>query len=55
MIECLLMVCSIDPSVQPVLHDLYNKGHAMCYPDCAIVPIKEPLLPVGKSSPLPYV
>ena len=35
---------------QPVLHDWYNKGHGMCYPVCGMLHIKEPLLPIGKSS-----
>ena len=46
----------------PVLHDWCNKGRGMCYPVCAMVHIKEPLLLIGKSRlcggsgfPLPYV
>ena len=31
-------------SFQPVVHDWYNKDHAMCYPVCGMVHIKEPLL-----------
>ena len=38
----------VDPlsyfSLQPVLHDWYNKGRGMCYPVCGMVHIKEPLL-----------
>ena len=45
----------IDPlsyfSIQPVLHDWYNKGRGMCYPVCGMVHIKAPLLLIGKSSP----
>ena len=50
----------IDPSwggpielflVQPVHHDLCNKGRGICYPVCGMVHIKEPLLLIGKSSP----
>ena len=37
---------------QPVLHDWCNKGCGMCYPVCGMVHIKEPLLLIGKSSPL---
>ena len=37
-------------SFQPVLHDWCNKGHCMCYPVCAMVHIKEPLLLIDKSS-----
>ena len=54
------MVCdgssdrSFDPlsyfSFQPVLHDLCNKGHGMCYPVCGMLHIKEHLLLIGKSS-----
>ena len=49
---------------QPVLHHWCNKGHGMCYNNCGIVYIKEPLLLIKKnspcsplylSSPLPYV
>ena len=36
---------------QPVLRDLCNKGHGMCYPVCGMVHIKEPLLLIRKSSP----
>ena len=39
-------------SFQPVLHDWYNKGRGMCYPVCEMMHIKEPLLLIGKSSPL---
>ena len=38
-------------SFQLVLHNWYNKGCGMCCPVCGIVHIKEPLLPIGKSSP----
>ena len=38
-------------SFQPVLHDWCNKGHGMCYPVCGMMPITEPLLLIGKSSP----
>ena len=45
----------VDPlsyfSLQPVLHDLCNKGRGMCYPVCGMMHIKEPLLLIGKSSP----
>ena len=37
-------------SFQPVLHDWYNKDRGMCYPVCAMVHIKEPLLLVAKRS-----
>ena len=37
--------------LQPVPHNLCNKGCGMCYPVCGMIPIKEPLLPFGKSSP----
>ena len=44
----------VDPlsyfSFQPVLHDWCNKSHGMCYPVCAMVHIKEPLLLIDKSS-----
>ena len=46
----------VDPlsyfSFQPVLHDWCNKGCGMCYPVCGMVHIKEPLLLIGKNSPL---
>ena len=38
-------------SFQPVLHHWCNKGCGICYPICGIMPIKEPLLLIGKSSP----
>ena len=45
----------VDPlsyfSFQPVLHDWCNKGRGMCYPVCGMMYIKEPLSPIGKSSP----
>ena len=45
----------VDPlsyfSFQPVLHDLCNKGHGMCYPVCGMVHIKDLLLLIEKSSP----
>ena len=63
----------VDPlsyfSFQPLLHDLCNKGHGMCYP-VWMVHVKQPLLLIRKSShvmaavgflshylsgPLPYV
>ena len=37
-------------SFQPVLHDWCNKGCGVCYPVCGMVPIKDPLLLIGKSS-----
>ena len=37
---------------QPVLHDRSNKGHGMCYPVSGMVHIKDPLLLIGKKSPL---
>ena len=44
----------VDPlsyfSFQAVLHDWCNKGIGMCYPVCGMVPIKEPLLLIDKSS-----
>ena len=44
----------VDPlgyfSIQPVLHDWYNKSHGMYYPVCGMMHIKEPLL-IEKSSP----
>ena len=39
-------------SFQPVLHYWCNKGHGMCYPVCGMMHIKEPLLLIGKSSPM---
>ena len=45
----------VDPlsyfSFQPVLHDLCNKSHGMCYPVSGMMHIKEPLLLIGKNSP----
>ena len=45
----------VDPlsyfSVQQVLHDWRNKGCGMCFPDCGVVHIKEPLFLIGKTSP----
>ena len=45
----------VDPlnyfSFQPVLHDWCKKGRGMCYPVYGMMHIKEPLLPIGKSSP----
>ena len=38
-------------SFQPVLHHWSNKGRGMCYPVCAMMHIKEPLLLIGKCSP----
>ena len=38
-------------SIQPVLHDWYNKGRGMCYPAYGMVHKKEPLLLIEKSSP----
>ena len=38
-------------SFHPVLQDWINKGRRVCYPVCRMVHIKEPLLPIGKSSP----
>ena len=35
---------------QQVLHNWCNKGCGMCYPVCAMVHIKEPLLLIGKNS-----
>ena len=51
MLECQLMVCQIDPSFQPVLHDWCNKGCGMCYPACGMVHIKELLLLIIEDSP----
>ena len=49
------IVHGVDPlsyfSLQPVLHDWYNKGCGMCYPVCVMVHIKKTLLLIGKSSP----
>ena len=45
-----LLVLSYFP-FQPALHYWCNKGRGMCYPVCGMVHIKEPLLPIGKSSP----
>ena len=46
----------IDPlsyfSFQPVLHDWCKKGRGMCHHVCVMMHIKEPLLLIGKSSPL---
>ena len=36
---------------QPVLHDWCNKGSITCYVVGGMVHIKEPLVPIGKSSP----
>ena len=36
---------------QPVLHNWYNKGCRMCYPDCRMVHLKDPLLLIKKISP----
>ena len=45
----------VDPlsyfSFQLVLHDWCTKGRGMCYPVYGMMHIKEPLLPIGKSSP----
>ena len=45
----------VDPlsyfSFQPLLHDWCSKGRCMCYPVCGMVPIKDPLLLIEKSSP----
>ena len=45
----------VDPlsyfSFQLVLHDWCNKGRGICYPVCAVMHIKEPLLLIGKRSP----
>ena len=38
-------------SFQPVPHDWCTKGSGMCYPVYEMMHIKEPLLPIGKSSP----
>ena len=35
---------------QPVLHDWCNKGLGMCYPVFGMIPIKEPVLLIVKSS-----
>ena len=37
-------------SFQPVLHDWCNKSRDMCYPVCAVMHIKEPLLLIENSS-----
>ena len=46
----------VDPlsyfSFQPVLQDRCNKGCGMYYPVCGMMYIKEPLLLIGKSSPM---
>ena len=51
MVRC---VIGVDPlsyfSFQPVLHDVCNKGHGMCYPVCGMMHTKEPLLLIGKNS-----
>ena len=48
------ILVGVDPlsyfSIQPVLHDLCNKGRGMCYPVCGMMHIKEPLLLIRKSS-----
>ena len=36
---------------QPLLHDWCNKGRGVCYPVCAMMHIKEPLMLIRKSSP----
>ena len=52
MVEHLLKV---DPfnyfTLQPILHNWYNKGFGMCYPVCGMVHIKDSMLLIGKSSP----
>ena len=49
-----LILHGVDPlsylSIQPVLHDWYNKDRGMYYPVCGMMHIKEPLLLIGKSS-----
>ena len=46
----------VDPftyfSFQPLIHDWFNKNRGICYPVCGMVHIKEPLLLIGKSSPI---
>ena len=37
-------------SLQPVLHDWHNKGRGICCSVCGMVHLKEPLLPIKKSS-----
>ena len=41
--------------VDPLSNFWCNKGSGMCYPVCGMVDIKESLLLIGKSGPLPYV
>ena len=38
-------------SFQPVLHDMNNKGHRMCYPVCGMLHIKDLLVVIEKSCP----
>ena len=38
-------------TVEPVLHDWYNKDHGMCYLVCQKMYIKEQLLQIGISTP----
>ena len=49
------IVHGVDPlsyfPFHPVVHDWCNEGRGMCYPVCAMVHVKEPLLLIGKTSP----
>ena len=46
----------VDPlsyfSIQPVLHELSNKGRGMCDPVCGVMHIKDPMLLIRMSSPI---
>ena len=48
--QCMFLITVVRFSLQPVLYDWCNKGRGMCYPVCAMVHIKEPLLLIDKSS-----
>ena len=49
------VIFMVDPlcyfSIQPVLHDWFNKDRGTCCPVYGMVHIKEHLLLIGKSSP----
>ena len=42
-------------SIQPVLHDWYNKGHGMCYPVCGMVHISFIVHPLSYFSSQPVL
>ena len=47
----LLYIFTCKFSLQPVLHNWYNKGCDMCYPVCEMMNIKEHLLLIRMSTP----